>query len=189
MTQRQGLTPVPDPTTLTTEQLTRAIDSLKELLSDRINALKDVVDERFKTHLEMFESVQTQFKERDTRSERESKDNKVAVDAAFAAQKEAAAKQDESNAKAIDKSEKSTGETIKMLVGKIDELQERVTRAEGKADAAQTAAVTATAMKAGDVADRRGSNSFALAIAVAISSAVLAVAGLLLNLFRAGVRP
>jgi Tfp pilus assembly protein PilX len=76
--------------------------------------------------IEMFQSVQTQIKERDTRSEREARDNKVAVDAAFAAQKEAAAKQDESNAKAIDKSEKTTTETIKtnqeLATSKIDAL-------------------------------------------------------------------
>lgn len=74
--------------------------------SEKIAHLKELEEEKFT-------SIKTQFKERDTRAERESRDNKVAVDAAFAAQKEAAAKQDEANAKAIDKSEKATAETIK----------------------------------------------------------------------------
>jgi DNA anti-recombination protein RmuC len=98
-----------------TERL-NGIDRATELLSATVNRVPTDVQKEI-THLdslvtERFESVATQFRERDTRSERESRDNKVAVDAAFAAQKEAAAKQDESNAKAIDKSEKGTAETI-----------------------------------------------------------------------------
>jgi len=82
------------------------VENFPNIVEDKVNQLKELVFEKFG-------SVQTQFKERDTRSERESRDNKVAVDAAFAAQKEAAAKQDEGNAKAIDKSERATAETIK----------------------------------------------------------------------------
>jgi hypothetical protein len=75
-------------------------------VDSKVGRLEDVMAEKFS-------SVSQRFDERDTRSERESRDNKVAVDAAFAAQKEAAAKQDEANAKAIDKSERATAETIK----------------------------------------------------------------------------
>jgi transglutaminase/protease-like cytokinesis protein 3 len=64
---------------------------------------------------ERLASVGTQFAERDTRSERESRDNKVAVDAAFAAQKEAASEQNKSNTLAISKSEAATSETINKL--------------------------------------------------------------------------
>jgi len=149
-----GSVPVPDPTELTTRALLREVAMLKEFIETRINGmdkanelqreqlgnLPRLVDEKIETlrrvHEEKFNSVAKQFLERDTRSERESRDNKVAVDAAFAAQKEAAAKQDESNAKAIDKSEKSTTETIvklqdlvqaktDALVGKIDDQKER----------------------------------------------------------------
>jgi cation transport regulator ChaB len=130
--------PTPDPTVLTTEALARgltserdyvdgqldvlrerlrAIDIATRLLNETVNRTPTDIQKEI-THLrelsdEKFSSVETQFKERDTRSERESKDNKVAVDAAFAAQKEAAAKQDEGNLKAIDKSERATAETIK----------------------------------------------------------------------------
>lgn len=153
--------PTPDPTVLTTEALARGLSAER----DYTDAKMEVIFQRFEgmdlanqvlnetvtrtpteiqkqiTHLrelmdEKFASVGTQFKERDTRSERESRDNKVAVDAAFAAQKEAAAKQDEANQKAIDKSEKATNETIsknaesaqaanKSLADKIDDGKSR----------------------------------------------------------------
>jgi tetrahydromethanopterin S-methyltransferase subunit B len=81
----------------------------------QVGNLRDVMEERFN-------SIEKQFAERDVRSEREARDNKVAVDAAFAAQKEAAARQDESNAKAIDKSENATVETIRKLNDIVDAL-------------------------------------------------------------------
>jgi hypothetical protein len=131
---------VPDPTSLTTAALTRAsaaerdyvngqldvvrerfrgIDEAARLLAETVNRaptdvtqqvghLRELTDERFK-------SVDKQFGERDTRSERESRDNKVAVDAAFAAQKEAASEQNKSNTLAISKSEAATAETLNKL--------------------------------------------------------------------------
>ena len=130
----------PDPTVLTTEQLLREVETVKEWVQaqlavrdqrlDSIDKATSVFNEsltRVPTdvqnqvgHLkelsdEKFASIHLQFKERDTRSERESRDNKVAVDAAFAAQKEAAAKQDDANQKAIDKSENATSDTINKL--------------------------------------------------------------------------
>lgn len=157
-----GWRPVPDPTVLTTEQLSRAvtaerdyvdgridvlverlsgIDRATELLSATVNRVPTDVQKEV-AHLkglndEKFNSIVIQFRERDVRSERENRDNKVAVDAAFAAQKESAAKQDESNAKAINKSELATTETINKLSelfktttdalsDKIDDIKERV---------------------------------------------------------------
>src|SRR6185312_881175 len=132
--------PFPDPTVLTTQGLQREIKALRELLETRIDGqdreikrvqegldgrehdirlaigqLEKLMGEKLASENLRFETVAIQFKERDTRSERESRDNKVAVDAAFAAQKEAAAKQDESNQKAIDKSEVATAEKINKL--------------------------------------------------------------------------
>ena len=164
---RADARPVPDPTTLTTEQLLRAMQAEREYTDGRvamlierlagidratvllsslhgrvptesqmaISHLNDLVEERFT-------SIATQFKERDTRQERESRDNKVAVDAAFAAQKEAAAKQEATFAKSIDKSEGATAETIsklqdltatqfKGLADKIDDSKERIVAIEG----------------------------------------------------------
>lgn len=158
--------PIPDPTVLTTEQLLReignvrevtkgeldvlrerlrGIDTATELLGESMNRVPSEVDKQI-SHLreldeEKFRSIAVQFLERDTRSERESKDNKVAVDAAFAAQKEAASKEGESNQKAIDKSEKATAETLNKqadlfkskndaLDAQIADLKDRVGRLE-----------------------------------------------------------
>jgi len=133
----RGVVPQPDPTLLTTEQLLREVSSLRtyvdgqvKILEERLSGIDTATILRRETsdmiergigekigHLrelveEKFESIAIQFKERDTRSERESRDNKVAVDAAFAAQKEAASEQNKSNTLAIDKSEKATAETL-----------------------------------------------------------------------------
>jgi uncharacterized phage infection (PIP) family protein YhgE len=154
--------PVPDPTILTTEQLLRTaqaerdyvdgridvlierlagMDRATELLSDTVNRVPTETQKEV-AHLaglvdERFDSIRTQFAERDTRSERESRDNKVAVDAAFAAQKEAAAEQNKSNTTAINKSEEATTESINKLgelfkttidavKESVDELKQRV---------------------------------------------------------------
>jgi hypothetical protein len=143
--------PRPDPTTLTTaavDQATRVakdyadariavlverldgIDRATKLLNDTVTRVPTEV-QREVAHLcglmeERFRSVATQFNERDLRAERESRDNKIAVDAAFAAQKEVAAKQDEAWTKATEKSEKATEKIIDGLDGKLDDLKDRV---------------------------------------------------------------
>jgi chromosome segregation ATPase len=154
--------PVPDPTVLTTEQLLRTaqaerdyvdgridvlierlsgMDRATQLLSDTVNKvptevqrevgnLRNVVDEKVA-------SIDKQFSERDTRSEREARDNKLAVDAAFAAQEKQAVAQNDANTTAINKSEQATTETINKLAelfktttdalsDKIDDLKQRV---------------------------------------------------------------
>jgi uncharacterized protein YoxC len=132
--------PVPDPTSLTTAQLDRAIESERDYVNAQLDVLRERLDgidratrllnetvnrvptdvQKEVAHLrelsdEKFDSIAKQFRERDSRSERESRDNKVAVDAAFAAQKEAAAEQNKSNTLAITKSEVATSETISKL--------------------------------------------------------------------------
>lgn len=169
-------------------------DKMPMEIDAKLLSLQALIQKEFAIHDERFASVALQFKERDTRSERESRDNKVAVDAAFAAQKEAAAKQDEANSKAIDKSEKATTETInkltelnrteiKGLSGTMDDLKDRVTRAETNATAAATAAAKAEAVAAAASTDRRGDRGQSISIvSIAIGSAI-AIAGLLIGLF------
>src|SRR5665647_3422295 len=67
----------------------RAIDDLPADNARQIGHLRELMDERFA-------SIRVQFKERDTRSEREARDNKLAVAAAFAAQEKQAVAQNES---------------------------------------------------------------------------------------------
>jgi len=122
------------------------MDALPSLIDEKVHNLERLMDEKFS-------SVNQRFNERDVRSERESRDNKVAVDAAFAAQKEAAAKQDEANAKAIDKSEKATAETIKtnleLTAAKTNSLDKSV-------DEVKTRVTTIESMRLGGKEDRTG---------------------------------
>ena len=82
-----ALVPVPDPTFLTTEQLSRGLTNLRELLEARINAVEEAAHHRYEdlrrvptetdrqvVHLkelfnEKLTSVQKQFDERDIRSQ------------------------------------------------------------------------------------------------------------------------
>lgn len=141
---RSTMVPIPDPSLLTTQNIREAIDGLEKFIEVRLDAmdeatnlrletfahvpewikekvgeLRDLHSEKFRSQNiqveERFSSVALQFEERDKRGERESRDNKVAVDAAFAAQKEAASEQNKSNTLAISKSEAATAETINKL--------------------------------------------------------------------------
>jgi hypothetical protein len=174
--------PKPDPTRRTIETLHREITMQSELFDVRLGAFGSAHATMDRTvesipseiaraigHLrelmeEKFRSVDKQFGERDTRSEREARDNKLAVDAAFAAQEKQAVAQNESNALAINKSESATTETIKTnqdlassqtqsLVKTVDELKLQVNtlitggtvskdvRVERQANTAQTIAL------------------------------------------------
>ncbi len=154
--------PVPDPTTLTDAAILKAISAQRDYIDaqlairdERLTGMDKATDLRLHTieqmparidekvgHLgnlvnERFASVGKQFSERDTRSEREARDNKLAVDAAFAAQEKQAAAQNKYQAEAIGKSELGTAETINKLEqlvkagmdnlsGKIDDAKERI---------------------------------------------------------------
>lgn len=88
------LVPRPDPTSLTTEQLHREIGALAELIDAKL-ALQN----------EKFNGIDTQFIERDKRTEQLSLADKTAIAAALQAQKEAAGATYESITAAIAKSE------------------------------------------------------------------------------------
>jgi hypothetical protein len=147
--------PIPDPTILTTQQLLREIASVREILESRLNGMDRAIDllqsqvdkspsigEMYAKHEEKFHSIQTQFSERDTRTDQTSKDSKVAVDAALQAAKEAVGEQNKSSALAIAKSEASTTKQIdqisviinslaKGMDDKIDDIKTRITSMEG----------------------------------------------------------
>jgi hypothetical protein len=129
-----------------TEARFTAMDKALTLLQAIADRQPDEVDRKIgelqKLHEEKFESVATQFKERDVRTESTQRDSKVAVDAALKAQQEAFAEQNKSSALAIAKSETSTSKQLDLLAGtissndkatdgKIADVKERLTRIEG----------------------------------------------------------
>lgn len=129
-------TPVPDPTSLTTDQLRREIMALRELQESRMDGERRLNEERF-------HGIETQFLERDKRTEQTTHDNKVAVDAAFAAAKEAVGEQNKSNAASITKSEAAFTKQIdqtgvllnavaKATDEKIEDLKTRLTTIESR---------------------------------------------------------
>jgi len=166
-------------------KLTRdTADKLPTRMDEKVRQLELLHDERFKTVESLFDGVALQFKERDTRSERESRDNKVAVDAAFAAQKEAASEQNKSNTLAIDKSEKATAETLNKqadlfssttdaLDGKHNDLKERVTRLESFGIGTNQAR-----------AQQQTSNTSLVGILGLVIGALIGVAGIVIGLVR-----
>ena len=183
-----------------TERL-NGMDTASQLLSDTVNRtpteitrevnhLQSIMDERFS-------SIETQFKERDTRAERESRDNKVAVDAAFAAQKEAASEQNKGNNLAIDKSEKATAETIKtnqelakseingLRKGNEDqkvrqtEVDDDMKKRLGAVEAALVGLAAAKQNATETRVDRRGDNTVLISVAVAIMFLMQVALGLI----------
>ncbi len=162
--------PSPDPTVLTTQGLLQAIAALREILEARMDGQQALAEQRVVSvdtavkllqglvaqqpalvdaklenlrilHEEKFKSIQTQFLERDVRAEGSAKDQKVAVDAALQAAKEAVGEQNKSSALAINKSETATNKQIeqmgllittatKGIDDKISDLKDRLTAIE-----------------------------------------------------------
>jgi len=134
MPEDRGSRPVPDPTVLTTEQLDRAITSLKDVLETRLGGMEEVTDEKFISVNERFALVERQRVE-------QKEDTKAAVDAAFSAAKEAVREQTNASQQSIGKSENATKEQLNQLTTtfttaiagvqtSIDDLKERVGRIE-----------------------------------------------------------
>lgn len=161
------------------ESIQRDGEALREILETRIEGQKELSASRFDAmdkaisllqviadrqpldvdkkiinlqtlHEEKFDSIQTQFTERDVRTEQTARDSKVAVDAALQAAKEAVGEQNKSSALAIAKSEAATTKQIDQqgllissatagLNDKIEDLKERLTRLEGQDKGLKTA--------------------------------------------------
>jgi hypothetical protein len=146
---------VTDPSALTTQQLFREIGTAREIgetliyginqnITTRIDGMDKAIEllqtstdrtpnmvsasiERLQElHEEKFESIATQFMERDTRTEQTSRDSKVAVDAALQAAKEAVGEQNKSNALAIAKSEATFTKQIDQIGVLISTMQKGI---------------------------------------------------------------
>lgn len=120
-----------------------ALDQVQGELRTRPEAIERRVGQLQALHEEKFKSIQTQFVERDTRTEQTSRDSKVAVDAALQAAKEAVSEQNRASSLSISKSETATTKQIDQqgqliasataaLNDKIDDLKSRLTLIEGR---------------------------------------------------------
>jgi ribosome maturation protein Sdo1 len=143
------LTSATDAVSLIREIIETRLDGMDiaiRLLQDTADKFPARIDEKIGSlravHEERFVSIQTQFAERDVRTEQAAGAVKIAVDAALQAQKEAVGEQNKSSALAIAKSETSTTKQIdqigtliqnntKAFDDKISDVKDRVNRIEG----------------------------------------------------------
>ncbi len=137
-----SLVPRPDPTVLTTAALQREIAALKELIEMRLNALNELHEQHCVTIDIKFQNVDLRFRERDDRQDRSDRDARVAIDAAFSAQKEAAAKQERSTAETLAKQADLFATSTDALRSSLGEVKDRLTRIEGTALGRATEQVT-----------------------------------------------
>ena len=179
---RRGALPVPDPTLLTTEALVREISHLRELLTSRIEAVEEGLneyqrhhDERHRSRInetteaiqhltelaaERFAGIQTQLVERDSRVQESSQASKDAIAAALAAQKEA-----------VDKSEQATKEGMTSMRA---EIRAELGALRGQVDDLKgTVGVTNVQVGAGE-GDRAGRDR-ATTTMIAIASVIVAI--------------
>lgn len=150
--ESQQLPPgLPDPSVLTTEQMTRAVRAERDYVDGQVGIIQERLDGIDKASVVLNETVTrvpTQLQvaigqvrelmdEKFHSVDRRFADNKQAVDSALAAQEKQAAAQDKSNQAAITKSEDQTAKTIDELKGlftsetraigqRIDETKEHV---------------------------------------------------------------
>ena len=107
---RQSMIPVPDPTQLTTD----AVDRAKAELDIRMEALRELIDQKFV-------GVATEFTMRD-----------IALAAAFKAAEAAVSQQNQSNQIAADKAQSAFTKQIDGLDEKINDLKERMSELTSK---------------------------------------------------------
>jgi hypothetical protein len=160
-------TPVPDPTTLTNELVSKATSALRELLESEIQRQQEkgeiyqewfntipqttaktaILEEKIRALTEVVavfkQTVNERFELGDVQTEKAARDVKSAVDAAFAAAKEAVGEQNKANSASITKSEVSftkavdqLSDTVKLNTkttdDKIDDLKDRLVAMEGR---------------------------------------------------------
>jgi hypothetical protein len=107
------------------EDIQEQISHLRDLLLSETEKLSAVTTERFL-------GVAAQFSERDTRTDQRAGDTKLAVDAAFAAAKEATSKIEMGFTKSIDGQQDLMNTNTKATDDKISDLKDRVTAMESR---------------------------------------------------------
>jgi prefoldin subunit 5 len=114
----------------------RAIVGLQALLEAQLTGLRSIVFEKIdkleEVTKERFVGVGSQFSERDTRTDQRAGDTKLAVDAAFAAAKEATAKIEAGFTKQIDAMISIIDTKTENLASGLGDLKERLISIEGR---------------------------------------------------------
>lgn len=151
------VTPRPDPTVLTTRQLIREVESVREicgkdkeiietrllgndraieLLEKEKDRIPELISNAFRQlkelHAEKFASIDKQFLERDARNEQSAKGAQVAIDAAFRSAGEAVGKTEASFTKQIDQQREVIQQMTKTTDEKINDLKDRLNLFEGR---------------------------------------------------------
>jgi hypothetical protein len=148
-----------DPSALTTQQLWREIQNLREFMESRIDGLEELVDSRITgieksievahndlvrvptdvqkqvgnlrdLHNEKFHGIEARFQERDVRFAQKDRDMKTAIEAAFQSASAAVAKSEAVTAKQIDQQGNLIQTETRALSGRIDDVKERLTKVE-----------------------------------------------------------
>lgn len=153
-----------DPTRLTTEALNREIASVREVIEQQIDAVREVQHERSLRIAQQFESVENQRKE-------QKQDTQKAVDAALAAQKEAVKEQTLSFEKATEKSERSINDLLTQLRNTVTKDIELLREQVGEVKTSVTAMQN---QRLGAKDDRTG-----LYASIAAFAGLLGIAGLI----------
>jgi phage-related minor tail protein len=121
----RGLVPRPDPTTLTTEALHREIAATRELFKSQLNALDRLVMDKLK-------AIEAHRQEQKL-------DSDARIQAALNAAEKENAKTTVSVTKQIDSLKDTFGSSIAALTANLNDLKDRVTKAEGNTGGQQQA--------------------------------------------------
>jgi phage-related minor tail protein len=118
-----GSTPVPDPTALTTEALRREIQNLKEQMESKLDAAKELRDEKFNSVDDKLDLGERQRVEQKA-------DTEKAITAALEAQKEAANKSEAAVAKQLEQMQNTFKTEIGNLTTNMSDIKDRVGKME-----------------------------------------------------------
>lgn len=120
---QQGSRPVPDPTILTTEALTREIANLEKLITARLERAEDLRNEKFQSVHQRLDTAEEQRREQKT-------DTNAAIGAALDAQEKAASKSEAAISKQLEQLQTTFNTEIDNLAKSLSGVADRVTRME-----------------------------------------------------------
>ena len=152
----RGSTPVPDPTVLTTQQLSLGLAALREIIETRLDAMDTATElnkaatDRIPVLIcekvaalkrvqdEKFQSIDKQFSERDTRADKIAELGQKALEAALSAAKEAVGKTEIAFTKQIDATAEQIQAEKRATDGKFEDVKARLGTLESSINTRQT---------------------------------------------------